>query len=149
MDHLVGKVWKSNWLPSQWTFELTACIHSLDDPMNKTQVRLFQQKTTTRVDTLNDKSRHDRNCTISTSEGSFYKRVAIFPPLSNWRLQQLLPIKKITDAVQCNLLLKCSIFVCGRRPRNYSSSCYCSWIFCLIYALSTSTTLLPPIFKIF
>ena len=34
----------------------------------------------------------------------------------------------------------------GQRPRNYSSCCCCSWIFCLIYALSTSTTVLPPIF---
>ena len=33
----------------------------------------------------------------------------------------------------------------GQRPSNYSSCC-CSWIFCLIYALSTSTTVLPPIF---
>ena len=31
-----------------------------------------------------------------------------------------------------------------QRPSNYSSCC--SWIFCLIYALSTSTTMLPPIF---
>ena len=30
----------------------------------------------------------------------------------------------------------------GQRPRNYLSCC-CSWIFCLIYALSTPTTLLP------
>ena len=35
----------------------------------------------------------------------------------------------------------------GQRPRNYSSCC-CAWIFCLIYALSTSTTMLPPIFCI-
>ena len=35
----------------------------------------------------------------------------------------------------------------GQRPRNYSSCC-CSWIFCLIYALSTSTTVLPPFFNI-
>ena len=35
----------------------------------------------------------------------------------------------------------------GQRPSNYSSCC--SWIFCLIYALSTSTTVLPPIFKYF
>ena len=34
----------------------------------------------------------------------------------------------------------------GQRPRNYSSCCCCSWIFHLIYALSTSTTMLPPIF---
>ena len=33
----------------------------------------------------------------------------------------------------------------GQRPGNYSSCC-CSWIFRLIYALSTSTTVLPPIF---
>ena len=33
----------------------------------------------------------------------------------------------------------------GKRPRNYSSCC-CSWIFHLIYALSSSTTVLPPIF---
>ena len=33
----------------------------------------------------------------------------------------------------------------GQRPSNYSS-CRCSWIFRLIYALSTSTTVLPPIF---
>ena len=32
----------------------------------------------------------------------------------------------------------------GQRPRNYSSCC--SWIFRLIYALSTSTTLLPQFF---
>ena len=32
----------------------------------------------------------------------------------------------------------------GQRPSNYSSCC--SWIFRLIYALSTSTTVLPPIF---
>ena len=32
----------------------------------------------------------------------------------------------------------------GQRPRNYSSCC--SWIFRLIYALSTSTTVLPSIF---
>ena len=38
------------------------------------------------------------------------------------------------------------VVVCGRRPRNYSSCCCCSWIFHLIYALSTSTTVLPPIF---
>ena len=39
----------------------------------------------------------------------------------------------------------------GQRPRNYSSCCYCCscWIFCLIYALSTSTTMLPPFFKYF
>ena len=29
------------------------------------------------------------------------------------------------------------------RPRNYLSCC---WIFCLIYALSTSPTMLPPIY---
>ena len=37
----------------------------------------------------------------------------------------------------------------GQRPSNYSSCCYsccCSWIFRLIYALSTYTTVLPPIF---
>ena len=28
----------------------------------------------------------------------------------------------------------------GQRPRNFLS---CSWIFCLIYALSISTTMLP------
>ena len=33
----------------------------------------------------------------------------------------------------------------GQRPRNYSSCC--CWIFLLIYALSTSTTMLPPFFK--
>ena len=33
-----------------------------------------------------------------------------------------------------------------QRPSNYSSCCCCSWIFRLIYALSTSTTVLPPIF---
>ena len=31
----------------------------------------------------------------------------------------------------------------GQRPRNYSSCC--CWIFCLIYALSNSTTVVPPI----
>ena len=35
------------------------------------------------------------------------------------------------------------VVVCCRR--NYLS-CGCSWIFCLIYALPTSTTVLPPIF---
>ena len=35
----------------------------------------------------------------------------------------------------------------GQRHSNYLSCC--SWIFCLIYVLSTSTTVLPPIFKIF
>ena len=34
----------------------------------------------------------------------------------------------------------------GQRPRNYSSCCSCCWIFHLIYAFSTSTTMLPPIF---
>ena len=33
----------------------------------------------------------------------------------------------------------------GQRPRNYLS-CSCCWIFHLIYALSTSTTVLPLIF---
>ena len=42
----------------------------------------------------------------------------------------------------------------GQIPRNYSSCCCCcfsccSWIFRLIYALSTSTTMLAPIFKYF
>ena len=32
----------------------------------------------------------------------------------------------------------------GQRPRNDFSCCSCSLIFCLIYALSTSTTLTPP-----
>ena len=32
----------------------------------------------------------------------------------------------------------------GQRPKNYLSCC--CWIFRLIYALSTSTTMLPPIF---
>ena len=36
----------------------------------------------------------------------------------------------------------------GQRPSNYSSCC-CSWIFRLVYALSTSTTVLPPFFKYF
>ena len=36
----------------------------------------------------------------------------------------------------------------GQRPRNYSSCC-CSWIFRLVYALLTSTTVLPPFFKYF
>ena len=35
----------------------------------------------------------------------------------------------------------------GQRPCNYSSCC--SWIFRLVYALSTSTTVLPPFFKYF
>ena len=41
------------------------------------------------------------------------------------------------------------VFVCCRRPktRNYlSCCCSCTWIFHLIYALSTSTTMLPPFF---
>ena len=50
--------------------------------------------------------------------------------------------KLITWVATSNLLLSAAE---GQRPRNYSSCC-CSWIFCLIYALSTSTTMLPPIF---
>ena len=35
----------------------------------------------------------------------------------------------------------------GQRPKNYSSCCCsCCWIFWLIYALSTSTTVLHPIY---
>ena len=36
----------------------------------------------------------------------------------------------------------------SKDPRNYLSCC-CSWIFCLVYALSTSTTLLPLILYYF
>ena len=47
--------------------------------------------------------------------------------------------------IQWNLVI--TIMSEGQRPRNYSSCCCCScWIFCLIYALSTPTIVLPPIF---
>ena len=37
----------------------------------------------------------------------------------------------------------------GRRPRNYLSCCCTCWIFRLVYALSTPTTVLPVFFILF
>ena len=71
---------------------------------------------------------------------------------SNWsrksRGRSKRQVFPITWPVHC-LSICLSICLClsaakGQRPSNYSSCC--SWIFCLIYALSTSTTVLPPIF---
>ena len=71
---------------------------------------------------------------------------------SNWsrksRGRSKRQVFPITWPVHC-LSICLSICLClsaakGQRPSNYSSCC--SWIFRLIYVLSTSTTVLPPIF---
>ena len=89
--------------------------------------------------------------------------VPLLPPFIKWMLELMSDPAAIVKVifsrsrVLCHFVFSLPLFFVqevenvflsaaeSQRPRNYLSCC-CSWIFCLIYALSTSTTLTPPSF---